>query len=46
MTYLFLDPFPDNFGHFVTVDVDDGFGDGHFTERSERSVRDLAEHFI
>ena len=31
-TYSFLDPFPDNSGHLVSVHVDHGVGDLHLFE--------------
>jgi hypothetical protein len=35
--YLILDPFPDDSGHFITIEFDDGVLDLDFLEGSEAS---------
>ncbi len=37
-TYSLLDPFPDDAGHLVTVELDDGVGDLDLGEASEAAL--------
>jgi hypothetical protein len=43
---LFFNPCPDDFGHFVTVDVDDFLGNLNFFEGGgERALLEFLQHF-
>jgi len=44
---LILDPLPDDFGHLITINIDDSAGDTHFLESgSEVALGNLEHYFI
>jgi hypothetical protein len=48
-TYLFLDPLPDDSGHFVTVQVDNWLVDLYFLEglsKSSSGNSEFGNHFM
>ena len=46
IAYLLLNPSPDDTGHLIAVNVDDGLAAFNFFERCELTLANLCEHFF
>ena len=43
-SYLFLDPFPNDFGHLITIDVNDRILNLDFSESPKASFLNVIKH--